>query len=104
MVSAGRLPRDLAERVRDVTRGPAVFFPERTSLTVAALYSSLNLRRCRRSLLGFPSSIVDTVSAFRQVSTRPDQAQTAAISVVVIPWPRRRMPAEFCYRIASGAQ
>ena len=39
------------------------FAKNSTLLTVAALYSSVNLRRLRRSLLGFPSSMSDTVSA-----------------------------------------
>ena len=45
----------------------------RTSRTAFALNSSVKLRRDR---FRFVSGIVDIVSAFRKVSTKPDQAQT----------------------------
>jgi hypothetical protein len=41
---------------------------------VAALNSSVNLRRLRRCFVDFPSAMSDTVSAFHYVSTEPDQA------------------------------
>src|SRR5438067_8493927 len=46
-----------------------------TSRIAPALKSSVKLRRGRFGL--FPSSIVDTVSAFRSVSTKPGEAQFA---------------------------
>ena len=64
-----------ADSVRSSSRAtwPAVLPSSSTSRTAPARNSSVNRRRCR---LGFVLlAIVDIVSAFRNVSTRSDQAQ-----------------------------
>ena len=64
-----------ADGVRSNSRAtaPTVLPSSRTSRTAPILNSSLNCRRAR--LPAFVDPILDIVAAFRNVSTKPDQAQ-----------------------------
>ena len=61
----------LGKPIKAVLTAPPMV-PPPTNRTAPALNSSLKLRRAR---FLFGSAIVDIVSAFRKVSTKPDQAQ-----------------------------
>src|ERR1700736_1030932 len=74
-VCSTHLRNDDSVKSRSRAAAPTVFPSSSTSRTAPALNSSLKLRRVR---LGCLSAIVDIVSAFRKVSTKPDQAQNAS--------------------------
>src|SRR5216684_1355383 len=75
-VCSTHLRNDDSVKSRSRAAAPTVFPSSSTSRTAPALNSSLKLRRVR---LGCLSAIVDIVSAFRKVSTKPDQAQATLI-------------------------
>ena len=63
---------DDSVRSRSRAAAPTDLPSSRTSRTAPALNSSVKLRRAR---FGFRSAMVDIVSTFRKMSTKPDQAQ-----------------------------
>src|ERR1700730_13152299 len=76
-VCSTHLRNDDSVKSRSRAAAPTVFPSSSTSRTAPALNSSLKLRRVR---LGCLSAIVDIVSAFRKVSTKPDQAHSRQIT------------------------
>ena len=74
-----QLPSDEGVKSRSRAMAPIVLPSSNTSRTAAAINSSVNCRRARRPV--FLDPILDIVSAFRKVSTKPDQAHRGRSSL-----------------------